>query len=769
VSVSERWTHEAATDESAPDRRRRPRGDRRLTIALWIGLAAATVPLLGVVVPGAWLVGALGLAAGLLAVGSVLRRLRVPAVGVTLCELAVWAGAVTAAFFSDEALFAIIPTPEVFESIPLLIQQASAEILLGVAPLPPTAAMSFVIVAALGALTIALDHVVVTARMPLLASIALVAIWLIPAIAVPSDVNLLAFALLASAVLLLIRAETRTREAPEPGSSAGVTAVAVTIGAVSVVAALVTGPALPPPRVVAAGTGQLASIDPTLNLGDDLRRRNDVTVLRVRTDASDLPYLRVATLSVFDGDVWVPDRLRSVPLEEEGWDALEVEEGVRVTQYRTNVAISNLASSYLPIPYPAVEVNGLDGAWRAIPYNRTLISGQANAQGQDYEVVTQVAKPTLEQIRQKRATVSDQPVDVTSLPESTPDIVYELADEVTADADTDYDRLIALQSWFRGEDFTYSLRAPVLAGFDGTGSDAVAAFLDVREGYCIHFAGAFALMARALDMPSRIVVGFLPGQYTGDIEDAQRVGEVSTSLLHAWPEVHFDGIGWVAFEPTKSLGTATRFVTSSEANVDDGGEDIQGPTPTASPTTTASAAPIDRREDEFDAGAGGAARLVDPRPYLMTVGSVLLLVLTPLVVAAVRRRWLRSRAHRGDVGAAWSVVQHTALDLGLAVPAAESPRAFGARLTAKHGAPDADMRALVSAVERLSYDRRGRDAIDARTLFDAADRVRRAMLAAVPGPNRAMALLLPRSLVVRPGSAFAASASAGAPAVVTAD
>lgn len=747
------------TDRVAIERafagRPRPRGDRRLTIALWIGLTAATVPLIGVVVPGVWLAGGLFLTGALLTVGSVLRRLRVPAVGVTLAELVVWGGAVTAAFFSDDALFAVIPTPEVFDAIPPLVEQASAEILLGVAPLPPTAAMSFVIVASLGALAIALDHVVVTARMPLLASIALVAVWLIPSIAVPSDINILAFAFLACAILAIIRAETRTREAPEPGSSAGVTAVAVTIGAVSIVAALVTGPALPPPRATVSGTGQLASIDPTLDLGDDLRRRNDVAVLRVRTDASDFPYLRVATLSEFDGDVWLPDRLRSVSLADQAMDAVEADEDVRVTQYRTNITITNLASSYLPVPYPAVDVDGLDGLWRAVPYNRTLISGQSNTQGQSYEVVTQVPRPTVEQIRASEADVEEQPLDVRTLPESTPPVVAELAAEVTAGAETDYDRLIALQTWFRGEDFTYSLRAPVLAGFDGTGSDAVAAFLDVREGYCVHFAGAFALMARALDMPSRIVVGFLPGQYTGDIEEAQRVGEVRTSQLHAWPEVHFEGIGWVAFEPTKSLGTATRFPTSSEAGVDDGGEDIAGPTPTATPTTSASAGPIDRREDEFDDAAGGGGSTVDPRPYLTTVGTVIAVALLPLLAGVVRRRWLASRARRGDAGAAWQVVQHTALDLGASVPAAESPRAFGSRLVTLHGAPPTETMRLVSAVERLSYDRAGGPGVDAEALFDDALRVRSEMLAAVPGQTRAMALLLPRSLAIRPGSAFA--------------
>ena len=96
-------------------------------------------------------------------------------------------------------------------------------------------------------------------------------------------------------------------------------------------------------------------------------------------------------------------------------------------------------------------------------------------------------------------------------------------------------------------------------GFDGSGTDAVAKFLEVREGYCIHFASAFALMARTLGMPSRIVVGYLPGTATTDAIDRDTVYAVSSSQLHAWPEVLFDGIGWVPFEPTNGLGVATAF------------------------------------------------------------------------------------------------------------------------------------------------------------------------------------------------------------------
>ena len=70
-------------------------------------------------------------------------------------------------------------------------------------------------------------------------------------------------------------------------------------------------------------------------------------------------------------------------------------------------------------------------------------------------------------------------------------------------------------------------------------------FLQTRRGLCEQFASTFAVMARTLGIPSRVAVGFTPGELNGD-------GSYSVfgKNAHAWPEVWFDGIGWVDFEPT---------------------------------------------------------------------------------------------------------------------------------------------------------------------------------------------------------------------------
>lgn len=741
----------SSPEKARASRRRggaRRRGELVLAAALWGGILATLVPLGRVVEPGPWLWGAAGLCLLLLGAGYGLRLLRTPAIAVTLVELAIWTGIVTAVFFPRDALLGVIPTGSVVESVPRAVGAASTLIAEGVAPLTASPPLAFVIVGALGLLTVALDHVVITARMPLLASVALVAVWLIPAIAVPAGVDAVAFVLLAIAVLTLIRAETRTREERAPRRTAGVSAVAVSIGAVAIITALAVGPTLQ----AATPTAQMGAptmIDPSLDLGSDLRRQSTATVLTMRTDGTAVPYLRVATLSIFDGAVWQPDRTSTVDLGDAALDGPAADADVTVVQERTTITVKDLATAYAPVPYAAAQVDGLVGAWRFMPYNRTVAGSPGATRGQEYTVVADVARPTLEQIRASSAGGAGLRIDVDSVPSGTPAIIGALAREVTADATTDYDRLVALQDWFRGPEFTYSLDAPVQEGFDGQGADAVAAFLAAKSGYCVHFAGAFALMARSLGMPTRIVVGFLPGVFTGQVIDGQRVLDVTGRQLHAWPEVYFRGIGWVSFEPTKSLGTATRFQSGTTSPT---GAPTSAPVPT--PTATASAAPTGGVADPTDrptsdaGGTGGA--LLDPRPVLGILAAIVVALSLPALAGGARRLLLRRRA---TTAAAWRLLQDTAIDAGINVSAAQTPRAFGALLVATASAPAEAVARLATAVERANYaaDEGAPDA-GARAMADAVG-IRAAMLSAMTPGRRARVIALPASLIVHPGSA----------------
>ncbi|MDE0546034.1 DUF3488 and transglutaminase-like domain-containing protein [Microbacterium sp. C7(2022)] len=760
------WRDAASTPAPASDASSARRGARTLTLAVYLTLLAAIFPVVRVVKPGAWLWGSIVLAALILAAGYGARRLRLRAVAVSLIEAGVWLVFMTGVFFSSSALLWVFPTPATVREVPPVIEQAVDEIVLGAAPLDPTAALAVLIVGAMGLLAIIVDHVVITARMPLLASVGIIAVSLIPAIAVDISVDVVSFIWLAAAILFLLRAETRSREKPAEQSAektAGVPATAVGIAAIAVVVAVVASPLLPEPTVHAgSGVGPGPGIDASLALGDDLRRPQEVEVLRYTSDATTPPYLRATTLTRFDGAIWKPDPARTVPLNSGyGLDGVNPPDDVRVAEYLTSVEVINLSSYWLPIPWAATDVTGLEGDWSVVPANLTVLSQSATTQGQTYTVASEIARPTREQIRQmdavKGARIGD---DTLELPLEMPPIIAELAAEVTAEATNDYDRLIALQRWFRGGEFEYSLDAPVEDGFDGTGVEAVAQFLEVREGYCVHFASAFALMARTLDMPTRIVVGYLPGGSTGDVQDGQSVYSVTSDKLHAWPEVYFDELGWIAFEPTTSLGTPTNFSPASlNPGTSDGGTTDR---PEDRPTPTASASGTSLDPDMPLGGSSGVVRVdeVDLAPMFGMIAAIVVLLAAPGVIHVLRRRGLISASREGDAAAAWALVQNTAIDVGVSVPASESPRAFAQRLTREHGVPPASMNALVRAIESASYSRAaGRGFENGETLATASSDVCTALVRAVPVSRRILAVVVPRSLLIRPGSVYAGAAA----------
>lgn len=749
---------------------RRRRDATLLSIGLFVALAAAMLPAFSVIAPGSWVAGAAGLSAAVLAAGLGVRLARLPALAASLVEVVVWVVLLTAMFGRPTALLGLIPTPATVASVPGLLDAAAEEIRVGVAPVSAATGLSFLLVAAFGALAIVLDHVVLTARMPLLAGVGLVAVSLIPTIAIPSDVDVWSFVVLAAALLFLLRIDTRARVQADPVARRprtprriGASATALGVAAVAVIVAVVATPLLPQPglRFASGGTGGVGTtINPNLELGNDLRQPRDVDVLSVRTTAPSAPYLRAVTLSRFDGSVWQPDSSDTVPVRDDApvFDPLIVDGEIAVADWTTDIDVDQLDSPWLPVPYPASTVTGLQGDWLGMPQNRTVVSRSGSTRDQVYEVQSTVARPTLEQIRARPVGGGNLGDAVRTLPANVPAIIGDTAREVTAGTQNPYDALIALQTWFRSSEFRYSLDAPVDSGFDGAGLDAVADFLQVRAGYCVHYASAFAVMARTLDMPSRIVVGYLPGSATGTPSDGRTTFVVSSSQLHAWPEVYFEGIGWVPFEPTNSLGVPTNFASSSPNGASNAPATPQqdAATPGAQPSTAPSQ---DGRVDVGDqngvgtgAGAGRGAAWV---PAALAGLLVVLLAATPAVVRLVVRRRRLHAARAGDAVAAWTALREDAVDLGIPSPAAESPRAFAARLIGDHGADADALDLLRAALEQVSY---AGDAIDPSAgagLADAVDRARATLAAAASRPRRIGARLVPRSLLVRPGAASA--------------
>lgn len=131
--------------------------------------------------------------------------------------------------------------------------------------------------------------------------------------------------------------------------------------------------------------------------------------------------------------------------------------------------------------------------------------------------------------------------DYLSLPESLPDRVYDLSEEITQGLTTDYDKMKAIERYLNSMTYTTKIIRP------DKGEDFVDSFLfDKKEGYCTYFASSMAVMGRCLGIPTRYVEGF----YVDYKDKENHYYTVKNSDAHAWVEVYFDGVGWIPFEPT---------------------------------------------------------------------------------------------------------------------------------------------------------------------------------------------------------------------------
>jgi len=120
--------------------------------------------------------------------------------------------------------------------------------------------------------------------------------------------------------------------------------------------------------------------------------------------------------------------------------------------------------------------------------------------------------------------------------------VKALAEEITAGADTDYEKASAIVDFFRKGDYIYDLN------FTTNDSSPDNFIFNTKRGTCIPYATAMTLMCRELGMTARYCEGFLIQRN----ESNGGYWYVTTGDSHAFTQVWIDGYGWTNFDPTSS-------------------------------------------------------------------------------------------------------------------------------------------------------------------------------------------------------------------------
>ena len=169
-----------------------------------------------------------------------------------------------------------------------------------------------------------------------------------------------------------------------------------------------------------------------------------------------------------------------------------------------------------------------------------------------YEAVSVDGRPDAEALRAATSGFTPARHHFTQLPRLSQQTVN-LARSLTQGLDNNYDRAVAIESFFHSE-FGYTLDLPRSAR-----EATLEHFLfDRREGHCEYFSTAMVVLLRTLGVHAREVNGFLGGQWN---EFGQYLA-VTQNEAHSWVEVWFPGYGWVAFDPTPAGAGPSEAVTS---------------------------------------------------------------------------------------------------------------------------------------------------------------------------------------------------------------
>ena len=743
----------------------------RLTLAAALAVALASAALRPVYEDMGWLLPVLGAVVVVSGTAALARLGRAPRPLQPVLGLLALLAYTALTFAGGTLAYGLLPTLHTLRSLVTTFTSALESVQQLAPPVPTSSELVLLAVLGVGAVTVVVDTLAVVLRKVAVTGLPLLVLFAVPSAVLPGGIGPVAFLLGAAGWLGLLLADgtdrvtrwgtpLRSASAAEHDPSLG--RVGRRIGAAALGVAVVV-PALVPGldgRLLGgdgAGSGfgdsrTTRTYNPLLSLAGQLRQDVEQQLLSYRSE--DGPeYLRMTTLDRFDPDRgWSSSEL-SADIDED-----DVQGGVPAPLGRTlptdavDVEVDvtrRLGGPWLPVPAVPSLVE-IDGPWLWDAEAETVFSTRTSVRELDepYTVRTARLRPDVELLRRKQSVPKSIRQAYAQPPELSEE-AQEILDSTTAEARTDFDKVAALQTFFRDTDFVYSEKTSEPRR---DSQDALTDFLQQRRGFCEQFASAMAGMVRGLGIPARVAVGFTAGT-------RQSGGEyvVTTRNAHAWPEVWFAGAGWVRFEPTPRSGQDG--VDVPDYTVAPAEEDPAAPSsaaPSAAPAQPApgtSAAPsaVDRGADPGLTGLSGDQVDDGPSPWWLTVPAVLAVLAMPAVLAAVRRR---RRWRSPDALAAWASVTDDAVDVGHRWRPADSPRAAAAHLVDTRALPGDAAQALgrlATAAERVRYARSASPA-DAGALRKDAATVRSALLDSASPRQRWLARLAPPSTLTSTGA-----------------
>ncbi len=521
----------------------------------------------------------------------------------------------------------------------------------------------------------------------------------------------IAVALVTVAVLRSMRTVSTDSWLGRPGRHAGATLpAAVVCAAWCGLAAALVGPALPGANSEAlvdayrVASDDSMALSPLVDIRSRLVSRSSTEMFLV--DAALARYWRATGLSAFDGTTWTQSSSDLIST-----DGLVFTPGAESQLLLQQITISRLGGTAIPAAHAPVEAVGESSssgqpiaiAWS--PQAEALSTSDGSLRyGDRFTVLSEAFVPSSARLAQ--ATVSNPPsIDLLNLPSGFPTSVVDLAHMITDTSPTPYDKALALQRYFR-DNFTYDLAVQ-----SGHSDDAIISFLQIRRGYCEQFAATFAAMGRAVGLPTRVAVGFTPGELRSDGNY-----HVFGRNAHAWPEVYFDDLGWVLFEPTPGRGApgSEESTGVAPAQARPGTDNTTG-TVAPAPQTTVARPQTTNRPDQNGArptqttlapmlaqGSDSTDGSIGPMGWTLIIGTLLggWAVMMPGLI----RRFTRTGSTPNErVISAWHGAVCALTSAGAPEPAGSSPSEYANRIDHEFAVDPRPVHELARFVTRAIY------------------------------------------------------------------
>lgn len=765
-------------------------GSHRRTIAAAVATTLASVSLYPIFIGTQWFWAGLG-ATLMVAIGGTVTRLRrLPFAACLAIELAALLYYLNLAFEGGRSRFGLVPTPTSMRLLWKLAGQGFRESAKYAPPVPELPGMVLLAAAGIGLTALLTDLIAVRLENAALGGLPLLLLFTEPftlSVSRGGVGTVIAFCVGTAGYLAMLSSEGRDRirewERPNPGPDEipDTRALATTgrrVGFAAVALALfipVFIPGLHTTRLFGGqpgigGTpvpGGPGFPDPNTQLSNELHESKAKTVLTYTSTDQAPGYFQLYVLDKLTDSGW--QLFGQQPAVVPASKGLPAPPGltrtVGATSQTTFVMISDGVGqdqlAALPAPYPATFVSAR-GTVKADRNSLMIFDSGVQLSGLQYNVTSidqSISESDLDSAPPPPSSITSHYMDV---PHSYAPL-RALAEQVVGDAKakTPFQEALALQDWLNGSAFRYTLTAPTITSAQGLES-----FLDsTKKGYCQQFSFAMATLARLLGIPSRVAYGFTAGSPAGGGS-----WQVTTHDAHSWPELYFQGFGWLRFEPTPGgqagQGTATApSYTQQAASVfaphPEKSSPASGPAASANPGLAGiSAALRQKLELEFGNHSG---EIITAHQDSLTAWDVFLLSLLSLLGllvlvsaapacarALIRRRRWRAGERGGDAGlahVAWRELRDDLVDYRAGYQPSESPRALAARVSASlelTGPAVAALRRITMASERARYSDRPQPGAGLRA--DSAV-VRRAIAAAAPRRTRWVARLVPSSVL----------------------